>query len=205
LLSSEGGAEEVFGLLDDLHQLYDSQFRQYAYNRMFVTGPDTALADTLSRLHGFTLEIPRVYLWDRQDSVFVFRNDNPDPSELIRQIMVTWRTATPDELDATGVLEWREEIAAGYYGTPQLVDLDFVDERQVEVDGRDVFQVQAVWENPPELDWPAGGPFITRMVRCSSQARLYLLDAWLYAPGKAKYEYMIQLETILDSFRCGAA
>jgi hypothetical protein len=32
---------------------------------------------------------------------------------------------------------------------------------------------------------------------------MYLLDAWLYAPGKQKYEYMIQLQTILDTFRCG--
>ena len=37
------------------------------------------------------------------------------------------------------------------------------------------------------------------------QDRMYLLDAWLYAPGKEKYEYMIQLQTILGSFRCGAS
>jgi len=31
---------------------------------------------------------------------------------------------------------------------------------------------------------------------------MYLIDAWLYAPGKEKYEYMIQLQTILNTFRC---
>ena len=31
---------------------------------------------------------------------------------------------------------------------------------------------------------------------------MYLIDAWLYAPGRDKYEYMIQLEEILGSFRC---
>ena len=63
-------------------------------------------------------------------------------------------------------------------------------------------QIQAQWRNPPERGWPAGGPFITRAVTCESQDRTYYVDAWLYAPGKEKYEYMIQLETILDSFRC---
>jgi hypothetical protein len=38
------------------------------------------------------------------------------------------------------------------------------------------------------------------MVQCGE--RTYLVDGWLYAPGSPKYEYMIQLGTILDSFEC---
>jgi hypothetical protein len=64
------------------------------------------------------------------------------------------------------------------------------------------YELQAVWQNPPSADWPAAGPFIARVVACEEQDRLYLLDAWLYAPGRDKYEYMIQLNTVLDSFRC---
>ena len=79
---------------------------------------------------------------------------------------------------------------------------------QMASSGRNVtqsaYQVQAVWQNPPEANWPAGGPFILWAVACPSQDRLYLLDAWLYAPGREKYEYMIQLQTILESFRCGS-
>ena len=94
-------------------------------------------------------------------------------------------------------------MAATYYGTPQNVDLSRVEESEIEVDMRPGRQIQAVWENPPELDWPAGGPFITRAIWCPSDERTYLLDAWLYAPGQDKYEYMLQLNTILDSFQCG--
>jgi hypothetical protein len=205
LLSESGGAPEVFSLLEELHRLYDGQFREHAVSRMFVTGRDTALADSLAREAGFSLVVPVVYLWDRQDSVFVFRNDNPDPSELIRQVTVTWRSPGSEELMQDEILAWRAEIAAAYYGTPQDVDLGHVEAVRSELDGRQVVQVQAVWENPPDLDWPAGGPFVTRAVWCPESDRVYLLDAWLYAPGKAKYEYMIQLETILDSFRCHAS
>lgn len=202
LLSPTGGADEVLGLLDELHELFDRQFREYAQARMFTTGPDSALADTLRAEAGFSLIVPEVYYWDRQNGVYIFRNDNPDPSELIRQITVTWRTPASQELDTEELLSWRADVAAAYFGTPQDVDLGFVEETTGQLDGKDMLQVQAVWENPPELDWPAGGPFITRAIRCSGDDRLFLIDAWLYAPGKAKYEYMIQLETILDSFRC---
>jgi hypothetical protein len=68
--------------------------------------------------------------------------------------------------------------------------------------GREALRVQAQWQNPPERSWPAGGPFITYAITCPNQDRTYLVDAWLYAPGKEKYEYMIQLETILGTFEC---
>jgi hypothetical protein len=42
-------------------------------------------------------------------------------------------------------------------------------------------------------------------VPCPAQDKTYFIDAWLFAPGKKKYEYMIQLQTILNSFRCGSA
>ena len=62
--------------------------------------------------------------------------------------------------------------------------------------------MQATWRNPPGSGWPAGGPFITYGITCANQDRTYFVDAWLYAPGREKYEYMIQLETILGTFRC---
>jgi hypothetical protein len=37
---------------------------------------------------------------------------------------------------------------------------------------------------------------------CEEQDRIYLIDAWLYAPGDEKYEYMIQLDQIVASFDC---
>ena len=63
-------------------------------------------------------------------------------------------------------------------------------------------EVRTVWANPPEDAFPAGGPLITRVIPCKHQDRHYLADAWLYAPGKDKYQYILQLEAILNSFSC---
>ena len=67
----------------------------------------------------------------------------------------------------------------------------------------EITEVRGAWSNPPDSQWPAAGPFILWSLACPSQDRLYLIDAWLYAPGKDKWEYILQLETIMESFRCG--
>lgn len=187
--------------LDDLHALYDRQFRELAEARMFVSGRDSALADTLMNRAGFSLLLPTVYTWDALDSVYVFRNDNPDPSELIRQVAVTWASPIPQGMEGEDFLAWRQELADQYYNDEQVAVLDNLEGGRFTYDGLDAYQIQAVWQSPPGA-WPAGGPFMLRAVACPAQDRMYLLDAWLYAPGKEKYQYMIQLENVLDSFRC---
>ena len=205
LLPEGGGADDLRPYLADVNELLDVQYRQWVYNRMYMSGVDSALADTLHAEAGFALLLPEVYRRTSTDSVFVFRNDNPDPAELIREVVVTWRTPIPSDLQAEDILEWREQVVAGYYSEPQVNALDNAQAEPMEYRGRYAYQIHAEWRNPPERGWPAGGPFITRAVLCDNQNRMYLIDSWLYAPGKKKYEYMIQLETILDSFRCGAA
>lgn len=202
LTPEENQVAAVQANLDELQALYDRQYRQWAISRMYVSGRDSAVADTLWEQAGFRLLPPAVYEWDSRDSVYLFRNDNPDPSELIRQVMVTWMSPAPQDMDGEGLLAWRQAVADAYYEDDQVVVLDTAFAEAFEFMGHDAYQIQAVWQSPPTSSWPAAGPFILRAVLCPEQDRLYLLDSWLYAPGKEKYEYMIQLETMLDSFRC---
>ena len=197
------GSEQVdlLASLDQLRALYDRQYRQLAEARMFVSGRDSALVDTLANRAGFSLLLPVVYDWATRDSVYIFRNDNPDPSELIRQVAVTWASPIPQGMEGEDFLAWRQELAEAHYTDEQVAKLDALQAGRLTHQGLDAYQIQAVWESPPGA-WPAAGPFILRAVACPAQDRMYLLDAWLYAPGKEKYQYMIQLESILDSFRC---
>jgi hypothetical protein len=143
-----------------------------------------------------------VYRYAVRDSVFRFRNDNPSPTERLREVAVTWVSPLPDEDPTREELkQWRVDFASEYYVDPQDLDTRIVSYREIEVNGASGVELQSAWVNPPDR-WVAGGPFITRALRCPEQDRLYLMDAWLYAPGQDKYEFMIQLETILNSFRC---
>ncbi len=200
LLPPGGGAAEVEAQVDDLRALFDEQYRSYAQTRMFVSGRDTLLAHTLRAVAGFTLDLPRVYRWDYQDSVFIFRNDNPDPAELIREIAVTWRSPVPETPVDADILEWRLALSREYFTDEQTVTEELAPGRRL---GDEIYEIRGIWESPPDA-WPAAGPFLTRTKVCPGQDRLYLLDSWLYAPGRDKYEYMLQLEYILDSFGCEA-
>ncbi len=204
LLPSEGadGAEEM---LEPLHELLDGQYRMWVRNRMFMSGLDSLLADTLWNEAGFSMLLPHVYQRRTVDSVYIFLNDNPTPSELIRQITVTWRSPIPEELGQDELLAWRKVLTDRYYKYPQVVDMELAQTRRLQMGDMVIEELRAVWANPPEDLFPAGGPMITWSVRCPAQGRHYLVDAWLYAPGKDKYEYVLQLETILGTFRCRGA
>jgi len=202
LLPEEGQAGAVAQLGPELRTVLDERFRRYALSRMFVSGQNVALADSLAENVGFALTFPQVYRYSVRDSVFRFRNDNPSPQDLIREIAVTWVTPIPEDLPTRPELEsWRVEFSEREYNDAQLLDTMIVSYRDVEVSGLTGVEFQSAWMSPPDA-WPAGGPFITRAIRCPAQDRMYLMDAWLYAPERDKYEYMIQLQTILNSFDC---
>jgi len=185
----------------EIWELYDSQYRDWVRSKMFVTGPNDELSETLQREAGFNMVVPNVYDYTVADSVHIFRNDNPDPSELIRQVSVTWQSPVPEGLQGGDLLEWRARIVDEYYSFPQVVNRDRMSASPALVDGHEAYTIRAVWENPPDA-FPAAGPFVMRAVVCQEQDRMYLIDAWLYAPGREKYEYVIQLDNIVNSFSC---
>ncbi len=203
VLNEESGAEAVEEVIPTLADAYDEFYRAWAASKMFASGRNTDLVGTLWNEARFSLLLPNVYVYAVRDSVHLFRNDNPDPSELIRQIAVTWQTPIPEGVRGEDLLAWRARIVDDYYSFPQAIRPALNSAGPTTFKNNDAYFIQGVWENPPGEAFPAAGPFITWAVICRDQARMYLIDAWLYAPGKEKYEYMIQLDEILNSFSCG--
>ena len=204
LLLSRTGGEEAAGLMEPLHELLDGQYRTWVRARMYMTGRNTVLADSLWARAQFTLMLPDLYRQKTEDSVFMFRNDNPDPTELIRQITVTWRTSVQDDMSDEDILAWRQEVSDVHFSYPQVHDLDLAESRRLQIGDLVLDEIRAVWATPPEDLFPAGGPFIVRAIPCPEQGRHYLVDAWLYAPSRDKYQYVLQLENILNTFTCSA-
>lgn len=200
LLPPGASPEDVLPLLPEIGGRYLQQFDSYARARMFASRPNTELSDSLSRNAGFSMTFPQVYrATSPEPGVYEFRNDQPDPSRLIRHVTVASRPRGEVERTAEVAATWRSELAARLTQPPQVTELPPEAVHAIEAGGLPALQIQGVWSNPPD-EWPAAGAFLTRLVECPD--RLFLLDAWLYAPGVAKYEYMFQLNTILDSFRC---
>lgn len=186
--------------LPGLSALLEEQFRAYVLNRMFVSGADTATAEYLRQNFGFTLDVPRVYRRvERDEGIVVIRNDNPDPSELIRSILIQ-RGAPSDSMTPQMVYLWRVSIDDTQYNVPQDFDPVPQSGRTFTLNGSEVVEARGIWRD--RSAYPAAGPFIARATRCGSG--WIFIDAWLYSPNprRSKYEYMMQLEEILNSFRC---
>lgn len=195
--------EQVLSRVAAVHTRLFDRFVMGAAGRMFQSGVDSALVDTLIHTAGFSLLLPQVYTWGLEDSVYVFRNDNPDPAELIRQFTVSWRTPAPAEISIEALFDWRKEISENYWIWPQVVARESLRTKSLEGTNLPIVETRGTWKNPPDGVWPAAGALITWSVSCPHQNRLYLVDSWLYAPSEDKWEYILQMETILHSFKCG--
>ena len=204
VLEPEDQAASWRAQLAGLASRLDDRYRDLILSRMYVSGPDTTAMDSLRDRFGFGLAFPRVYdvmVRGDGDGPVIVRNDNPNPADLIREVLVDWRTPPLDSLTPEAAYAWRAAVDSVHYGVPQAMDTTRSRVRRLEVDGRPTLEVTGAWSDEG-TDYPAGGPFVVRLVQCPE--RTFFLDAWVYAPGKDKYQYMIQVRNILNSFTCGA-
>ncbi len=205
LLLPEGDARAaVTAQLDSLRTLYDQRYREWVVTRMFANGASRALADSVFEEAGFTVLVPADYEASRDGDVFLFRRSATDSSHVIRHVAVTWRSPIPQGMQGEGLLGWRSQLAATHYGVRQAAALANVEATQTTHRGNVVYQLLGNWQNPQRTA-PTRGPFILRAEICTFQDRMYLVDAWLWAPDQEQHEYLVELESIVNSFRCGSA
>jgi hypothetical protein len=200
VLPPDDPAGALQGALAPLASRLDSLYRVYAQRRMFTSAPDLELRDSLGARAGFTLLLPQVYKTERADSIYGFINWTESGDDLRRTITVASRPGT-DLLTREAILEWRTRVHEDWRA-PQTVVAESLTERERPQGAATATELQGTW-NGTDPQVPMAGPFLLRIVPCPTQKRTFLIDAWLYAPAKKKYEYMIQLETLLDTFRCG--
>lgn len=198
-----GEPAAVEASVDSIASLLDRRYRAWARERMYTSGLDTELVEHLRREDGFSVEMPNVYRWRQvSDSAYMFINDQPDAEIMVRSVLISWRSGTEGEPDVELALDWRDAVVQRYYDWGQDTQRDRLQTRRVDGPADGGIEVRGVWHGTVE-GFPQAGSFITRIVDCPDQQRRYLLDSWLYAPARAKYQYIIQLETLLNSFRCG--
>ena len=196
----------VLDRLDELSSNYELRYREGVVGRMFAEGTGQALWDTIMGESGFNVLVPRDYERSNEGDVYLFRKTGTDSLEAVRHVTVTWRAPIPQDMQGDGMLRFRRQLATAHFGSPQSVSTRNILASQTTHQGNVTYQLLGMWRNPrPSRGGPPRGPFILRAEICQSQDRMYLLDGWLYAPEQDQHEYMVELESILNSFRCGSA
>lgn len=194
----------VLQVLPEVGARIDSLYRVWAVRRMFLSEADTARRTRLGQEAGFTLLLPTLYREERHgDSTWVFLNwADVRGNEVRRTITVSSKAGIDTTTSAEAALAWRDRVIASYM-TAQVPQTDRLVRRMIGMGDLRAFEVQGTWTTDFS-GIPTAGPFITRIVPCPEQNRTFLVDAWLYAPARGtKYEYMVQLQTLLNTFRCG--
>jgi hypothetical protein len=213
---SDGATVElVRSSADPLYEDVLAEFVDHHVARMWASEPDSALAGRLTKELGFSILLPNVY---RPAGTFIPADSrvwyNEDPR---RVLSLHWRTRPP-ELTADTILALRRdwgrtlfpgdsiggffEGPAGEGAAPDPPRASDPEVRAMEtrLGGLPAIRLQGPWTNPSEV---TGGLFVTYGVICGD--RLVLLDGNLYAPDRRKVPYVIQLDTIFETFRCNAA
>jgi hypothetical protein len=199
VLPGSNAVDAAHERLPELAMVVDSAFRAYAVQRMYTSQPDTALRAQLRAEHGYAILLPNVYSEVRRDEeIALFQNSTQIGGDLVRSILITSRPGLLEPSTAAAIA-WRDSVAATEYRPPQQTGRERVESVPL-ADGTGI-EVQGIWSGD-DPTWPTSGPFIAQMIQCPSRDRTFLIDAWLFAPSRAKYEYMIQLQTILSTFEC---
>lgn len=199
VLPATNDAAAALPQIDELAEFMDSTFRAYAIRRMYTSAADTLLRDSLRAAHGFSILLPNVYeTLSREGNIALFQNSTQIGGDLVRSVLIASRPGA-EPPTAAAAIAWRDSLASAHYRPPQITEMARIDTAQV--DGG--VEIQGAWSGT-DPGWPTAGPFIARMIACPAQNRTFLIDTWLFAPSRKKYEYMVQLQTILSTFECAA-
>jgi hypothetical protein len=189
--------EHLAGVYAQLH----ADFRAIVRAEMYASGANTELADTLWENEGFGILVPNSYSWSRTDSAFLFWPEDEAAADVERRISVSWLNPAPPSLELDEVLAWRERMAREHYDTPQE-GAGRVTAERIAFSGYVALEVRGQWRRRTESGESQEGALLSRVAVCEGQNRAYLLDSWLHTPAPETYGYVVQLETILDTFRC---
>lgn len=200
--------------LDSVYRSLHHAWVEHQVERMWASKADSEGAERMLADLGFSLVLPAVYRPASSSAppdTRTWYNENPR-----RVVSLHWLPAPP-ELDEEAVLEARRawgldlfegDAIVGSLPGPAAPDsaadttaglpVPVLQASRTTLAGLPAIRLQGVWENPADV---TAGLFLTYGVVCGD--RLVLLDGNLYAPDRGKYAYLIQLERIFETFRCG--
>lgn len=195
-----GDEATLQSLASEASELLHAGLARWSVVRTYANGTSSAV-DTLSRNRGFGINVPVNYrLQGGADSVLVVATPFNDADPTIRTVLVTWRPFDETEVTPAMALDWRDAVVPDAYDWTQTTRRDPIEVSTPEGDPS-ALQVEGFWSAIDDGQ-PLGGSFVLRVVDCPAEGRRYLLDSWLYAPNRGKYRYLMEVETVLDTFRC---
>ena len=191
---------------DRIFQDFLKHLEKEELERMYYSGVNEQLSDSLATTEGFRITLPAFYVETNRDSLKLQDNEMHfvqfDP---VRSIFISWEdnASTADlDLSQKALAAYRDSVLKRIYPTSESV-VSRVDTSTVVSRGLSRLRVYGVWENMEEI---SGGVYISQFIDVPEQNRRYYIDCLLFAPRtrRSKYRYIFQLDHIMNSFRMAA-
>jgi len=167
--------------------------------RMYHSGKNLVLVDSLMECCGFSIEFPQVYARIRQDILpeneLQFVHQDP-----VRSIFFTWiENPGPLDFSQKALAEMRDRMLEKIYPA-MITHVARVDTSTVISNEIERLRVYGTWENPEEI---SGGVYISQIIESPLQNRRYYIDCLLFSPDARlnKYRFILQLDRIMNSFK----
>ena len=171
---------------------------------IYQAGRNRATVDSLERLVGLSLDIPQDYLVAKGEDDFMWLRR--DLRDVVQNLFVARVPYTgPEQLTRDSAIALRARIGRDAIRTNTEGSVMSTNDRDLPVltsrptiGGVEALAAKGVWEMTDDY---MGGPFFTYLIPDEAAGQLYVVDAWVYAPGskKGKRNYMQQLEKIVES------
>ena len=169
---------------------------------VYLGGPDNIISNKVKDRVGIGIKMPREYVIAvEEENLIWLRNDR---DEVINNLIISRLPYTSQEqLTPENIINLRNQFgkrlvsstAEGSYMTTNDVDLPVVDQ-QIQIDDNYALEARGIWEMVNEF---MGGPFLSYLILDEEDSEIVFVDAFVFAPGKRKRDYMLHLEHIVSS------
>ncbi len=167
--------------------------------RVYARPENLGLTRKLKEQFGINLKVPgdfQLALEKPDENLIWLRKD--DPETTLNFILKKIPYTDKDQISKAEIKRLRDEFGNSYVSTDvegsfmrtNDVDLPMYD-YTIDINGMYALEARGIWEINNDF---MGGPFISYLLLSPDQKHLYFIDAFVFAPGKAKRDLIQQLE-----------
>jgi hypothetical protein len=179
---------------------YENQIDATAY----LGGENHVIVNTVQSLFGYYLKIPSDYFIALEEPTTLWlRKETDEASSNLILHKLPYRSQ--DQFEKEKIISLRDSLGKklisstipGTYMQTNDVDLPvFV--QNLQIDNAYAVEARGIWEMVGDF---MGGPFISYVVLDEKNSELLFIDGFVFAPGKRKRNYMLQLEHIVSTMK----
>lgn len=189
-----GAAEIIEKNSDIIFQFFERSSHERARWLIYSGGREKEKEKILREQFNISMELPIGFYMREPDSAatfITFVRKFP-----YRLISIGWSDTSLKILSLEDACRKRDSIATRYFERDSVVK-EQTTGRQVDFLGRKAYKIEGIWANNEKV---MGGPFRTYFFNDTLQERSYIIDIHVFAPGKKKWFFLMELEAVAATF-----